>query len=266
MLTNFYSRWGISRPDNEMWQEFINRLLNIIVGNSSKLEVPPHVVISIAFSLGRRPADISTKSRRLSGETYLMIEDLIGAYMSPYQVAKSLEAILPHLEPKTTQLIVTLCELSNASGFRIKKKEDQWVSYPLGEKLLDKETVEKPLSYLDGKPADEFLEALRRYSEHKYVEAAEKSRRTLEEFLRQILKRDLGLTPAIQEYGKKMKKDGVPEHLRNLINRNLRSLDDHYNESSKHQSKTGEAEAEYLIYSVGAVLNIINGIAKTEDS
>jgi HEPN domain-containing protein len=139
------------------------------------------------------------------------------------------------------------------------KIKNHWHTYPQGEKILDEQIVEKALSFLSDKPLDEFTKALERFSQGQWVESAEKSRRTLEEFLRSLLRRPLlGLSPAILEVGKLLKTSKVEEHLRISIVNELRLLDEHYNGSSKHASKTGEAEAEFLLYKVGSLLKLIN--------
>lgn len=62
-------------------------------------------------------------------------------------------------------------------------------------------------------------------------------------------------------------KDGViaADHFRNSIINQITTLDKHYNEGSKHGSNTqGAVEAEYLIYSVGIIINTLAQIKTLE--
>ena len=113
---------------------------------------------------------------------------------------------------------------------------------------------------LEGNTLQEYSLALSKYSSGEWVLSAEKARRTVEEFLRQKLGRPrIGLNKAIEELGIKLKKEGkTPEHVRSLIIKQLKALDNHFNESSKHSSKTNEAEAEFIIYQVGSIVRLIN--------
>ena len=45
--------------------------------------------------------------------------------------------------------------------------------------------------------------------------------------------------------------------MRLAVNRDLNALDLHFNESSKHNSETTIEEAEYLIYKVGTIINLL---------
>ena len=111
---------------------------------------------------------------------------------------------------------------------------------------------------MDGNSANEYTKALKEYSTGKWNESSNKTRQALEEYLKQYLNNTKGLNNNIDRIGKTLKEAGVTSHFRKSIINQLRTLDDHYNSGSKHGSNAqGAVEAEYLIYSVGVIVNTL---------
>ena len=124
--------------------------------------------------------------------------------------------------------------------------------------MLDEKVVERTLLSIDGKSASEYTEALKAYSSGRWNDSSNATRRTLEEYLRQYLNNKKGLQANIKTIGSALKEAGVADHFRNSITSQLNTLDSHYNPGSKHGSNTQvAAEAEYLIYSVGVIVNTL---------
>ena len=155
----------------------------------------------------------------------------------------------------------SICRLVNneSIGIRISKdKKGNYITYPQGEPMLDEKVVERTLSSIDGKSASEYTEALKAYNSGRWNDSSNKTRRALEEYLRQYLNNKAGFKANINTMGDVLKKADIADHFRNSIINQLRTLDSHYNSGSKHSSKTqGAAEAEYLIYSVGVIVNTL---------
>jgi len=256
-MANFFERWGLVQTDEDAWEEFINRLITVICGNTSSIEMSLPEIEGVALTLGKRPTDISNYNR-YTQDYLLRIDLLIDVDREPIAIARNLEVVMQYIDSDKAETVKLLCDKSSC-GFRLVKKKGEWVSYPAGEELLDHAIVEKTLGFLEGSALVEYRNALDRYTSGKPVDCAEKARRSLEEYLRTILDRKkLGLTNCIEEYGRRMKAHDVPEHMRSLVNNELKTLDRHYNESSKHQSVTISEEAEYLIYATGSLMNLIN--------
>jgi HEPN domain-containing protein len=260
-MATFFERWGFEQTSEAKWKAFISRLFMLIGNGSSKLELTVADLQLIAYKLGVMTEEIgTTDSMRISG--YLHLSSLINVHMQPSEIARNLESLID-LVPESRQEVIKNLVNNSQCGFNILKSDKVWTTFPEGEKLLDQKLVEEPLSFLVNKPAKEFKNALIDYSNNKSVEAAEKSRRALEEYIRQVLDRPkIGLEEGIKQYGKKIKEDGVPEHIRNLIIKDLNLLNGHYNDSSKHQSETKIYEAEYLIYNVGALIRMMDNIRR----
>ena len=124
--------------------------------------------------------------------------------------------------------------------------------------MLDEKVVERTLLSLDGESANEYEKALKAYASGKWNESSNGTRRALEEYLRQYLNNKKGLQANIKTIGGVLKESGVAEHFCNSIINQLRILDSHCNSGSKHGSNTqGAVEAEYLIYSVGIIVNTL---------
>ncbi len=133
------------------------------------------------------------------------------------------------------------------------------ILYPKGEKLLDTELVDSPLSFLNKESAEHFVQALQFYQAKKHIKSAESLRRSLEEFLRHELKNTKGLNANIPELQTKLKSDGRDAQVRNIIGTTLNYLDQYFNENSKHNDgDINDSENEFLIYQVGLLMRYVN--------
>ncbi|MFA7614147.1 MAG: hypothetical protein WCY48_07900 [Candidatus Caldatribacteriota bacterium] len=144
-------------------------------------------------------------------------------------------------------------------GLDMQIKDGEVIFYPKGEELLDDELVNIPLSFLNTKSSEHFIDALRFYQDKKPIKSAESLRRTLEEFLREKLTNQKGLDANITELQKKIKTDGRDAQIRNIINSIFTYLDQYFNSNSKHNDgDIDEVENEFLIYQTGLLMRYIN--------
>ena len=221
----------------------------------------------IAFTLGK---DLSAVSGNDGFEDnwHIRLSYLIDSATTPFELAQILEAVFQHLSfvHGDEKLLAEIVNDADC-GIKMNKTRDGWISYPAGEKLLDNELVEKSLSFLTGNALKEFTRAIEHYSAQKWEECSEKTRRTLEEYLRYKLNTNKGLDAAIVDLGRKIDKvKDFPVHLKNSIIGLLKVLDKNYNEASKHHSKTyNEQECEFLIYETGILLRLLNGVEVNRD-
>jgi len=129
------------------------------------------------------------------------------------------------------------------------------VLYPKGEKLLDEELVNLPLSFLDKTSASHFTDALSFYQSKNSIKSADSLRRSLEEFLKYKLKNTKGLKANLVEFQIKLKSDGGDAQIRNVIGSIPSFLDSFFNENTKHNDgDINENENEFLIYQIGLLL------------
>lgn len=258
-MSSIHDRWGVKQPPDEQRLQLKNRLITFLglIG----FEVDESDVVTMCLRFGK------TKSQVASFNKYdytwrLYTEHEIQNAQNSFEIAYIIECLMNVVDKFGSDAVGSqikkILAMSN-SDFNLVKTKKGWLTYPKGEKLLDEKVVEKALTFLTDKPLDEFTHALEHFSQKHYVEAAEKSRRSLEEYLRQTLSRPkLGLDAGIKELGSLMKLKNIENHRNQLIIKQLRLLDGHFNDSSKHNSKTDESEAEFLIYQVASILKFID--------
>ncbi len=256
MINDFRRRWGLSEPsieDNITTAIYRIRALigdSLYVRDRSKLNkfafiaaVPLEKYIELTYEGGK-----------------FNFKKYFSGIVSTVALAEKLECILVSsvISDNQKDMIVTIINNENV-GIRIgKDKRGKYVTYPQGEPMLDEKVVERTLLSLGGESASEYEKALKEYTSGKWNESSNGTRRALEEYLRQYLNNKAGLEANSKTIGKFLKESDVAEHFRNSIINHIKTLENHYNSGSKHNSKTqGAAEAEYLIYSVGVIVNTL---------
>jgi hypothetical protein len=258
-VDDIYNRWGTQRDVSKKWATLKSRLKLLIPNNG---DVALEIAKGVAFDLGVDLSRVAWQSRNYRGEWHLGSHDLIDRTTDAFELAHTLEALIGnHYISESTSSIVAALVNEAGVGIQMTKAKRGWLSYPEGEKMLDEKVVVATLSFLRGKPQDEYEKALKHYTEKNWSESAERTRRTLEEFLRELLKNSRGLEQNIKPVGNWLKeKTDTPDHLRATVLNMLLTLDKNYNESSKHHSKTDSVESEYLIYQSAIILRLLSEI------
>ncbi|MFA7361774.1 MAG: hypothetical protein WC139_12135 [Candidatus Kapaibacterium sp.] len=138
------------------------------------------------------------------------------------------------------------------------------ILYPKGEKELDEKLVNQVLSFLNPDSNTLFKEGLTSYLEvtdRSFIDAVDKMRRTLEEFLRFKLSNKKGFKENIKELNTIHKADKKDKQIRNIIINVFNYLDEYFNENTKHKDgDIDDNECEYIIYQTGVLLRYINNI------
>ncbi len=254
----FNERWGIE-IDTEAEFRKLKARITVVVGDD-RLDVTKDEARMLAFRLGVPVSKVASSGSFGGSYWYISNGSLLDSSRTVKEFAKNLECLMNSVTA-FNEVGRNISKLVNDShcGLRILKKDGSWITYPEGETLIDEEVVERTLSFLSGNPADEYRKAINHYASQNWEEAAEKTRRTIEEYLRQKNGTKQGLSASIKTLGGSLKQNGdVPDHLKTTLQKMLLNLDSHYNDSSKHNSVTyGEIEVEYLIYQVGVILVLI---------
>ena len=253
MSDDFRQRWGLPEEDfDKRFQKAIYRILaftgNIIKAYGPELkELASIVGVPVSAYKG---VYIDT----FNAEKYFL------EAKQPCELAEKIEDLLKSRILTNIQK-EKICRIVNneSIGIRISKdKKGNYITYPQGEPMLDEKVVERTLLSIDGKSASEYTEALKAYNSGRWNDSSNKTRRALEEYLRQYLNNKAGLEANSKTIGKFLKESDVAEHFRNSIVNHIKTLENHYNPGSKHNSNTqGAVEAEYLIYSVGVIVNTL---------
>ena len=253
MSDDFRQRWGLPEEDfDKRFQKAIYRIL-AVTGN----------IITTQERHSRKFALIAGVSVGAYGDANGYIfnaEKYLLEAKQLCELAEKIENLLksPILENVQKEGVAAIVNNENIDIRISKDKKGNYITYPQGEPMLDEKVVERTLLSLDGESANEYEKALKAYASGKWNESSNHTRRSLEEYLRQYLNNTKGLKSNKTTIGSALKEAGVADHFRNSIINQLNTLDSHYNPGSKHGSNTqGVAEAEYLIYSVGIIVNTL---------
>lgn len=258
MSDNFRQRWSL--PEEAFEERFQKAIYRVLAYIGDRIDVSRDDLRHLAF-IARVPVDtyryigsVYSGNWRFDAEKYFLEAE------QPHELAEKVENLLKSsiLNNDQKEGVATIVS-KESIGVRVSKDgRGRYITYPQGEPMLDEKVVERTLLSLDGKSASEYEKALREYASGKWNESSNATRRTLEEYLRQYLNNTKGLEANKKTIGSALKEAGVADHFRNSITSQLNTLDSHYNPGSKHGSNTqGAVEAEYLIYSVGVIVNTL---------
>lgn len=258
MSNDFRRRWGL--PEEVFEERFQKAIYRVLAYIGDRIDVSRDDLRHLAF-IARVPVDtyryigfVHSGNWRFDAEKYFLEAE------QPHELAEKVENLLKSsiLNNDQKEGVATIVS-KESIGVRVSKDgRGRYITYPQGEPMLDEKVVERTLLSIDGKSASEYTEALKAYSSGRWNDSSNKTRRALEEYLRQYLNNKAGFKANINTIGDVLKKADIADHFRNSIINQLRTLDDHYNKASKHNSNTqGAAEVEYLIYSVGVIVNTL---------
>mgnify|MGYP000849353168 FL=1 len=249
---DFRRRWGLLEEDFD--KRFQKAIYRILASTDNMITTQKWCLKEFALIAGV-PIDFYREVwDTFNAEKYFL------EAKQPCELAEKIEYLLEsHI--LTDLQKENICKIVNneSIGIRISKdKKGNYITYPQGEPMLDEKVVDRALLSLDGESAKEYKKALNAYASGEWNESSNGTRRALEEYLRQYLNNKKGLKANIETIGGFLKEAGVAEHFRISIVNQIKTLENQYNSGSKHNSKTqGATEAEYLIYSVGVIVNTL---------
>lgn len=255
---DFRRRWGLPEEDfDKRFQKTVYRVL-VITGND--IEIEESKLKTLAYTAGVS-MDTYVWDSPSYGWAYFDVKKYLLGAKQPPELAEKIENLLKCygiLNDSQKGRVVNTINDGNIGIRIIKNKDGDYITYPQGEPMLDEKVVDRALLSLDGDSAKEYKKALKAYASKRWNDSSENTRRTLEEYLRQYLNNKAGLEANSSKIGKFLKDADVAEHFRISIVNQIKTLENQYNSGSKHNSKTqGAAEAEYLIYSVGVIVNTL---------
>lgn len=258
MSDSFRQRWSL--PEEAFEERFQKAIYRVLAYIGDRIDVSRDDLRHLAF-IARVPVDtyryigsVYSGNWRFDAEKYFLEAE------QPHELAEKVENLLKSsiLNNDQKEGVATIVS-KESIGVRVSKDgRGRYITYPQGEPMLDEKVVEHTLLSIDGKSASEYTEALKAYSSGRWNDSSNKTLRALEEYLRQYLNNKAGLEANSKTIGKFLKESDVAEHFRNSIINHIKTLENHYNPGSKHNSNTqGAVEAEYLIYSVGVIVNTL---------
>lgn len=181
---DFRRRWGLPEEDfDKRFQKTVYRVL-VITDNSIEVE--------------------ESKLK-----TLFNVEKYLLEAKQPPELAEKIENLLKCygiLNDSQKERVVNTINDGNIGIRIIKNKDNDYITYPQGEPMLDEKVVERTLLSLDGESANEYDKALKAYASGKWNESSNGTRRALEEYLRQYLNNKAGLEANSSKIGKFLKK------------------------------------------------------------
>lgn len=257
MSDDFRQRWGL--PEEDFDKRFRKVIYEILAFTGDKIETEES-----KFKMFECTTGVSMDAYKWSVPIWGNYDFCVKTYLleakQPCELAEKIESLFECsiLDDTQKEGVVSIVNKGNIDIRVSRDKKGNYITYPQGEPMLDEKVVERTLLSLDGESANEYEEALKAYASGKWNESSNHTRRSLEEYLRQYLNNTKGLKANKTTIGSALKEAGVADHFRNSIINQLNTLDSHYNPGSKHGSNTqGAVEAEYLIYSVGVIVNTL---------
>lgn len=273
-LSEINSRWQIDDgySEEEEFRRFKTRIMNSFSGIDSR--VTKKSIADFCNVIGIEEKWDTAMYEDSSWSTN--IKDALNNESNPKKFFRLLEIILALEIPGITNryggpsysksfFFNKIDEAINYSKVNISivKTENDIIIYPSGEKILDKEVVNKTLSFLKDKPGFHFIDALKFYDKNtpeSRVKSSNSLRRCLEEFFRTLLNNNAGLKANIGEIGNALKSKNVNNDIRNCVTTIISRLDHPiFNNNSKHQDgDLSELENEFMIYQVALLMKYIH--------
>jgi len=269
-MGKFNKRWNVTSTDSyeEAFSKFKTRILNIFEDIDEHLTKESIAAFCQYYGIKEvwhsQPYGSYSWSTnvidRLKGETderefYRLIELIFSL---------DITSVMGYSHNYTYSRNILFREVSKAIDLSdinvsITATDGEVILYPKGEKALDEELVDLPLSFLNKESAEHFIQALQFYQAKKHIKSAESLRRSLEEFLKYKLKNSKGLNANIAELQTKLKSDGRDSQIRNIVSSIFNYTDQYFNKNSKHNDgNINDLENEFLIYQVGLLMRYID--------
>jgi hypothetical protein len=261
-IERFYKRWDFMDDNTEKrkFSEFKIRILNAL--DSIDDHVSKSSIEYFCIIVGKPQEEYSNIYDTLKKETniiqfYKLIE-IIFSLKIPNEIRYG---------NRYNHRDTYLAKVYSAFNFsdidaRFLIKDEEVLIIPKGEKQLDDELVNKVLTFLEGSSETHFIESLKlsqTRTQKNRVDSLEKLRRSLEEYLRNKLENRKGLKANITEVSSKLKSLKVNNGIRNMIINTIKSLDQFFNENSKHNDgEISEGENEFMIYQVALIMRYVH--------
>lgn len=206
-------------------------------------------------TLGKRSDSIMAFLKKISNNTEQFLYAVTLLLNLEYETEELHEYIVNEIDSIFSQL--------NTSRRLIKQKGTGIIMIISSiEPELDKQIIDKALSFLDLKSNEEFVEALKGLSSNSNQErlkAIEKLRRTIEEFLRYKLGNNANFNNNTTVVSRLLKQKDINKMIIKEITSSMAWFESLCNEHTKHGSSSiSSEELEYLVYYVGNILKYLD--------
>lgn len=147
--------------------------------------------------------------------------------------------------------------------------EDGIFVFPKGVPEFDDALVSQPLEWLNDYPSAQiaWVKALKDYSdatEETASDVADKFRKALETFFQEFFGGQKSLENYKSDYGKYLKKQGVPKEISGNFETLLQSYTQFINNYAKHKDATSDKVLEYIMYQTGNIIRLLITLRQEE--
>ncbi len=284
-ITNFYKRWNIDYNTDKMFIDFKNRTLSTIDNilgekflSNNELErsylkiiakyfpqskiIIPRSISAISAQISKMTSEISIKELKFSDSTvykFFLEENDFVKYIYYLQVLFWLD-LDSGIKEKLYYGFKEDIDFSLLDIKIVKIKEDNFIIYPKGARLLDEKLINDVLGWLSSYPKaqNNFISALEKYQNKHYTRNLIDDLRLSLEFLLKLIfsnKKSLeNQKNALFEYLDKKK---VPVELKNMYWKILDYYNNYQNNYAKHEDKINSSEVEFVIYLTGTFMRFL---------
>ncbi|RHN23810.1 hypothetical protein DWZ20_13315 [Clostridium perfringens] len=280
-LEKFNTRWNIKINDEEKFSTLKNRVnvcLQNILGQLIYSQDIEYELLTVKGSaeIPRNTPSIVTAGI-LFGKESNVIKELLNSkteidFFRNLQVLFLSSYIGDSLKEELGYEINNIIKASGYSNIVfIKKEENKFLIYPVGEKVLDEEIVNKTIEGLENyKTAYEiFIDSLEKYSNSENtgvenVQIINSLRTALENYLKEKFKTDSRSIEniATKVVGPYLAEKNIDVNIRNMYINLAKSIEKFNNDNIKHTAnlKISKEEVELFIYLTGALVRFLESL------
>lgn len=280
-LEKFNTRWNIKINDEEKFSTLKNRVnvcLQNILGQLIYSQDIEYELLTVKGSaeIPRNTPSIVTAGI-LFGKESNVIKELLNSkteidFFRNLQVLFLSSYIGDSLKEELGYEINNIIKASGYSNIVfIKKEENKFLIYPVGEKVLDEEIVNKTIEGLENyKTAYEiFIDSLEKYSNSENtgvenVQIINSLRTALENYLKEKFKTDSRSIEniATKVVGPYLAEKNIDVNIRNMYINLAKSIEKFNNDNIKHTAnlKISKEEVELFIYLTGTLVRFLENL------
>lgn len=269
-IKNFYKRWNISLDEEDKFEKFKNRVLNVIAEDLGyKISNDSELAKEYLHLIGEKIPSKSTLDNE-SEESGFDVEDTF-IYKSFLNENDFIEFIFKiqvffwckYLTITQKQKLAENIKKAIKISFipvELKKIKKEYLFYPAGAKLLDDKVVNEVLDWLEDYPDIQrhFSLSLKQYMKKDPPRnILDNLRFALEQLLKVLLGNKKPLEKQKSYLLEFLKTKGINQEIINMYNTLISQYVHYQNKNVKHNEKLSEKEIEFIIYLTGTFIRFL---------
>lgn len=265
---DYREKLNIGFSDNEKKKMLANNIASFIENGGVSLDYTVDDYYEFCLTTGilySEPRPETEGLYRLFAKTDLSIPQIISYYIA--FVNTQTYATRPYKK----NLIDILGDFLNDLNIQYEVFEDSdgYFVFPKGASELDSALVSQPLEWLKAYPSAHtaWIKAIREYanaSDGNASDIADKFRKALETFFQEFFSGNKSLENFKAEYGKYLKKQGIPKEISGNFETLLQSYTQFINNYAKHRDATSDKVLEYIMYQTGNIIRLLITLKQEE--